>query len=119
MTPDKRSEILETTAAAVRTCTRCRLHRTRYRAVPGEGPIDAPVFLIGEAPGRDEDTSGRPFVGAAGKLLEQLLAGIADVCDKPDRRDAHDGAAPFAVVCGSATQWRRLKAAEAGVAGGA
>ena len=73
MTPDKRSEILETTAAAVRTCTRCRLHRTRYRAVPGEGPIDAPVFLIGEAPGRDEDTSGRPFVGAAGKVLDKVL----------------------------------------------
>jgi uracil-DNA glycosylase len=42
--------------------------------VPGEGPLDADVFLIGEAPGRDEDASGRPFVGAAGKILNKAFA---------------------------------------------
>ncbi|MGI0148211.1 MAG: uracil-DNA glycosylase family protein, partial [Thermoplasmata archaeon] len=61
-------------ASAVRRCTACRLHRGRTQAVPGEGPINADVFLIGEAPGRDEDASGRPFVGAGGKVLEAALA---------------------------------------------
>jgi DNA polymerase len=71
--PDERREILEKIATAVRGCTRCRLHATRIHAVPGEGPIDASVFVIGEAPGRDEDALGRPFVGAAGKILDKAL----------------------------------------------
>lgn len=71
--PEERAEILSKTAAAVRACTRCRLHATRIHAVPGEGPIDASVFVIGEAPGRDEDASGRPFAGAAGKILDKVL----------------------------------------------
>ena len=51
--PDKaRAALLEQTAAAVRSCTLCRLHVGRTHAVPGEGPLDADVFLIGEAPGR-------------------------------------------------------------------
>jgi len=54
-------------------CRRCGLWETRTNAVPGEGPIDAKVMLIGEAPGRHEDAQGRPFVGAAGKLLTELL----------------------------------------------
>ncbi len=66
--------VLEETAAKVRECTLCRLHRGRTRAVPGEGPIDADVFLIGEAPGREEDAIGRPFVGSAGKVLNKALA---------------------------------------------
>jgi len=69
-----RSAILEEAAQQIRTCTRCRLHEGRVHAVPGEGPLDADVFLIGEAPGRDEDASGRPFVGAAGKILNKALA---------------------------------------------
>ncbi len=64
---------LDATAAAVRLCTRCRLHATRTCAVPGEGPPRAAVLLIGEAPGRDEDASGRPFVGRAGKILDAAL----------------------------------------------
>ncbi len=71
---EDRSAILEETAREVRACTRCRLHEGRVHAVPGEGPLDADVFLIGEAPGRDEDASGRPFVGAAGKILNKALA---------------------------------------------
>jgi DNA polymerase len=60
----------------IRTCTRCQLSRSRTRAVPGEGPEDASLMFIGEAPGFHEDKSGRPFVGAAGKFLEELLATI-------------------------------------------
>lgn len=66
-------EDLERIAAQVRICTRCRLHVGRVHAVPGEGPIGAPLFFVGEAPGRSEDSSGRPFVGSAGRILEAAL----------------------------------------------
>jgi DNA polymerase len=58
----------------VSVCTDCPLSRNRSRAVPGEGPENAKVMLIGEAPGFNEDKQGRPFVGAAGHFLEELLA---------------------------------------------
>ncbi len=61
-------------AERIRACTRCPLHQARTRAVPGEGPPHPRVMLIGEAPGFYEDRSGRPFVGAAGKFLNALLA---------------------------------------------
>jgi uracil-DNA glycosylase len=57
----------------VRRCVKCPLSLTRTNAVPGEGPPDAAVVLIGEGPGRNEDVQGRPFVGAAGKQLDALL----------------------------------------------
>jgi uracil-DNA glycosylase len=60
--------------ARVRSCQRCPLARTRTLAVPGEGPLDAAVLLIGEAPGANEDRQGRPFVGQAGQFLSELLA---------------------------------------------
>jgi DNA polymerase len=60
----------------IRKCTRCPLARGRTRAVPGEGPEKADVMFIGEAPGFHEDKSGRPFVGAAGRFLEDLLGDI-------------------------------------------
>jgi DNA polymerase len=60
-------------ADAARTCKRCRLHKVRLNAVPGEGDLASPVVLVGEAPGRKEDESGRPFVGSAGKLLDAAL----------------------------------------------
>jgi uracil-DNA glycosylase family 4 len=62
--------------AQIRACTRCALGRSRTRAVPGEGPDNAVLMFIGEAPGFHEDKSGRPFVGAAGQFLEELLASI-------------------------------------------
>lgn len=61
---------------SMRTCTQCRLAKSRALAVPGEGPEDAKVMFIGEAPGFHEDQQGRPFVGAAGQFLEELLASI-------------------------------------------
>lgn len=60
-------------AAEVRQCTLCRLHEARSRAVPGEGPGQARILLLGEAPGGEEDASGRPFVGRAGRLLDRAL----------------------------------------------
>ncbi len=55
-------------------CQLCAIARTRTQAVPGEGPEDAEIMFVGEAPGWHEDQQGRPFVGPAGKYLEQLLA---------------------------------------------
>ncbi|MDD1709649.1 MAG: uracil-DNA glycosylase [Methanoregulaceae archaeon] len=60
----------------ITTCTRCRLSLTRINAVPGEGPVPSRLFFIGEAPGKKEDLTGRPFVGRAGSVLEALLASV-------------------------------------------
>jgi uracil-DNA glycosylase family 4 len=69
------AERLEALATQIRGCVQCPLHATRTKAVPGEGTPSARVMLIGEAPGRDEDQRGQPFVGAAGRFLDQMLAG--------------------------------------------
>ncbi len=63
-------------ARAVYDCTRCSLCAERKRAVPGEGPVPTDIMLIGEGPGSHEDQQARPFVGASGKLLEELLGNI-------------------------------------------
>jgi DNA polymerase len=60
----------------IRACTLCGLHATRTQAVPGTGPANAAIMIVGEAPGANEDLQGHPFVGAAGKLLDTLLAQI-------------------------------------------
>lgn len=57
----------------VRICAKCRLSETRTQTVFGEGDADAPIFFIGEGPGETEDKTGRPFVGRAGQLLEQMI----------------------------------------------
>jgi DNA polymerase len=57
----------------VRGCTKCPLHVGRTNAVPGDGPADALIMFIGEAPGFHEDQQGIPFVGAAGRFLNELL----------------------------------------------
>ncbi|MFW9809667.1 MAG: uracil-DNA glycosylase [Candidatus Thorarchaeota archaeon] len=67
---------LEDLHEAIRHCTRCPLHETRTIAVPGEGPYDASVMFVGEAPGAKEDETGRPFVGRSGELLVSLLEEI-------------------------------------------
>lgn len=61
---------------AVQTCKKCELSKTRTRSVPGEGDPNANLMFIGEGPGRDEDLSGRPFVGRAGQLLDKMLRAI-------------------------------------------
>ena len=59
--------------AQIRVCKKCELSQSRTNAVPGEGPENAEVMFIGEAPGFHEDRQGRPFVGAAGQYLDELL----------------------------------------------
>ncbi|HWQ84166.1 MAG TPA: uracil-DNA glycosylase [Anaerolineales bacterium] len=67
---------LKQVADEVVDCTMCKLHHSRKLAVPGEGPVNASIMFIGEGPGFHENEQGRPFVGAAGKLLEELLGNI-------------------------------------------
>ncbi len=91
-------EILNQIAAEVAVCTRCPLHKSRKKAVPGEGPANSEIMFIGEGPGFHENEQGRPFVGAAGQFLDQLLAraglkrsevwiGNVVKCRPPDNRD--------------------------------
>jgi DNA polymerase len=92
------AEELEKVAQEARVCTKCELQFSRKLAVPGEGPVNADIMFIGEGPGFHENEQGRPFVGAAGKLLDELLAKInmkrSDVfitnvvkCRPPGNRD--------------------------------
>jgi DNA polymerase len=67
---------LATIAKAVESCTRCPLFKTATRGVPGEGDPKARLVCVGEAPGANEDETGRPFVGQAGQLLTQILAAV-------------------------------------------
>lgn len=67
-------DALKQVAEEVSVCRQCTLAGTRKLAVPGEGPVTARVMLIGEGPGFHENEQGRPFVGAAGKFLDELLA---------------------------------------------
>ncbi len=80
------------------SCQKCSLASTRTKAVPGEGDADADLMFIGEAPGRDEDLQGRPFVGRAGQLLTKIIQAMnyrrEDVyitnivkCRPPNNRD--------------------------------
>ena len=67
---------LDAIAEMTRICTRCDLYKTAINAVPGEGNPNAEFVCVGEAPGQNEDEKGRPFVGAAGSLLNKILAAI-------------------------------------------
>lgn len=67
---------IERLAAAIAECRGCPLWMNTSHAVPGEGNPHASLMFIGEAPGKQEDLTGRPFVGRAGRLLDDLLAGI-------------------------------------------
>jgi DNA polymerase len=98
VTSEERHAALDSIAAEVRVCTKCRLAATRTQAVPGEGSADTEVVFVGEGPGFHEDRQGRPFVGRAGDLLVKLLGSIewrrGDVfitnivkCRPPDNRD--------------------------------
>ncbi len=69
----ERLEALKEVSGQVALCERCELHFSRKNAVPGEGPVDSEIMFIGEGPGFFENEQGRPFVGQAGKLLEDLL----------------------------------------------
>lgn len=90
--------LLDEIAQQVRGCSRCALAQGRTNAVPGVGPPDARIMLVGEAPGQQEDLQGEPFVGNAGQMLTRLLesAGLqrSEVfitnivkCRPPENRD--------------------------------
>src|SRR5947207_10094223 len=80
---DRRKRLVEIYRDAS-ICTRCPLSETRTNVVFGAGNSDADLMFVGEAPGAEEDRQGRPFVGRAGKLLDELLAEIG----MERRRDA-------------------------------
>jgi DNA polymerase len=94
-----KSDTLDSIAAEVRDCRKCRLSEGRRNAVPGEGALHPKVMIIGEAPGAQEDATGHPFVGRAGQYLDKWLQAIGldrdrDVfigniikCRPPDNRD--------------------------------
>src|SRR5437868_8153762 len=77
-----KAQQLEELADEIRGCVKCPLYKSRTLAVPGDGKPSAKIMLIGEGPGRDEDTSGHPFVGASGRFLNHVLEGTGI-----DRRD--------------------------------
>lgn len=68
-----REQALNALNTQIRACTACPLYRGRTHAVPGDGPVDALIMFVGEAPGFYEDQQGIPFVGAAGRFLNELL----------------------------------------------
>jgi uracil-DNA glycosylase family 4 len=68
-----KSDSLEKIASEVVGCPLCKLSRTRKSAVPGEGQVSAKLMFIGEAPGKNEDLKGKPFVGAAGRILDEAM----------------------------------------------
>ena len=91
-------ETLVQIASEVSICENCELHKTRKKSVPGVGPANAEIMLIGEGPGFNENEQGLPFVGQAGKFLSELLAqaelkredvwiGNVVKCRPPNNRD--------------------------------
>jgi DNA polymerase len=75
MAKSKKGQKIDALARQIRVCTKCPLHQSRTIAVPGDGKPSAPVMIIGEAPGREEDETGHPFVGSAGRFLDRVLDG--------------------------------------------
>ncbi len=74
--PVQQARTLADVATLVAACTKCKLCESRTHTVPGEGPDDARLVVVGEGPGRTEDETGRPFVGKAGELLTKILEAI-------------------------------------------
>lgn len=71
-----KEELLSQIEKAVKSCRKCRLYRTATKAVPGAGNPNSKIIFVGEAPGYNEDQQGLPFVGRAGKLLDEMLSEI-------------------------------------------
>ena len=76
MNSDEKLVKIDKLRTQVASCTRCSLHETRTNTVPGEGDANADIMFIGEAPGRNEDLQGKPFVGRAGDIFDKLLDSI-------------------------------------------
>ncbi|MCK4902958.1 MAG: uracil-DNA glycosylase [Thermoplasmatales archaeon] len=71
-----KQEKMEKIAISVENCRKCDLYKTRNKPVAGDGAFNTKILFIGEAPGRNEDLQGKPFVGKAGKILDDLLDSI-------------------------------------------
>lgn len=93
-----KEDLMEEVATEVMACKKCGLSKKRRNPVPGEGDLDADVLFIGEAPGYWEDVKGKPFVGSAGEILDEMLSKIglsrnkvyiANIlkCRPPENRD--------------------------------
>jgi len=93
-----KEELMEEVATEVMACRKCGLSKKRKNPVPGEGDLDADILFIGEAPGYWEDMKGKPFVGSAGEILDEMLSKIglsrnkvyiANIlkCRPPENRD--------------------------------
>ncbi len=79
-----KEEIMEKIIERIKSCNACRLAETRTNVVPGEGNINSPIMFVGEGPGEEEDKTGRPFVGRAGKLFDKILESV-----KLNRKDVY------------------------------
>ncbi len=77
-----KGELLNQVSQRIASCQKCPLYKTATNPVPGNGSSEAEIMFIGEAPGFNEDQKGIPFCGAAGKLLDELLASIGLSRDK-------------------------------------
>jgi DNA polymerase len=97
---DDRPAVLAEVAAEVASCAKCGLSANRTVTVPGEGSLHPPVMFVGEGPGAEEDRTGRPFVGAAGKYLDtwfkpigltrsQVFIANCVKCRPPQNREPH------------------------------
>jgi len=71
-----KKENIENLKNKIYICKKCTIHKTRNNPVFGEGDLDTSIIFIGEAPGKNEDISGKPFVGKAGKILDEMLNSI-------------------------------------------
>ncbi len=69
----KKEDLMDVVIKRIEKCFACPLGPTRINPVPGEGSLDSPVMFVGEGPGEEEDKTGRPFVGRAGRLLTQMM----------------------------------------------
>jgi DNA polymerase len=72
----KKKQLMMAIERKIRECKKCELYKGRNMVVPGEGSLESPVVFVGEGPGADEDASGKPFVGRAGKLLTRILESV-------------------------------------------
>jgi len=81
--PVSKSQIILDMATEASTCPACDLSETRTKVVFGDGNADSPLMLIGEGPGANEDATGLPFVGRAGKLLDECLREAGMLPKKP------------------------------------
>lgn len=73
MNEAEKMRLVNSLSRGICRCRKCRLHKSRKHAVPGEGSLTSGIFFVGEAPGKNEDETGRPFVGLSGEFFNRML----------------------------------------------